>query len=301
MKIKYSEIFYSFQGEAELAGKPSVWLRFFGCNLECNGFGQTNPADESTWELPYKDVNIDNISSVDELPVFNKGCDSSYSWSFKYKHLCPSEDVSIVCDKIEEKLPSGRFVSLVHNPGSTDNMLCFTGGEPMLRQKHMEAIIREFIERDNIPKTITVETNGTKPITTELKDFISEITREYGVRWHWSISPKLLHTAGEKDAVIPDVIVGYADTCPQVTTILKFVCNGSDESWAEIEDALLNIDLEFGYIMDKVKFPDVWIMPVGATKEAQEEIADITIETMRRGYYVATRNHAYVFGNQIGT
>jgi organic radical activating enzyme len=41
--IRYSEIFYSFQGEAEMAGKPTVWIRFFGCNLECNGFGQEHP------------------------------------------------------------------------------------------------------------------------------------------------------------------------------------------------------------------------------------------------------------------
>ena len=47
--------------------------------------------------------------------------------------------------------------------------------------------------------------------------------------------------------------------------------------------------------------PDIWIMPVGATKEEQEEVADICVEAMKRGYKVATRNHAYVFGNQIGT
>jgi len=42
-------------------------------------------------------------------------------------------------------------------------------------------------------------------------------------------------------------------------------------------------------------------MPVGATKEEQEEVADICVEARKRGYKVATRNHAYVFGNQIGT
>lgn len=299
MKIKYSEIFYSFQGEAELAGKPAVWLRFFGCNLECNGFGQTNPADESTWELPYKDINIDDISSVEQLPVFDKGCDSSYSWSFKYKHLCPSEDVKVVCDKIEEALPNGRFELVEHWPGRTDNMLCFTGGEPMLRQKHMQAILLEFIRRDNVPRTITIETNGTKPITPEFKNFINEVTYRYNIRWHWAISPKLLHTAGEKNAFDEDVILSYLDVCSRVTGILKFVCNGTLESWNEIQ---LNLKKLYDYMQySEVKFPDIWIMPVGATKEQQEQIADIAIEAMRRGYFVATRNHAYVFGNQIGT
>lgn len=301
MNIKYSEIFYSFQGEAELAGKPSVWLRFFGCNLECNGFGQDNPADESSWELPFKDADLSLIKTVEELPVFSKGCDSSYSWSNRYKHLCPSESVEEVCDKIEAQLPNGRFVQDEHSPGATDTMLCFTGGEPMLRQKHMQAIVEEFIKRGNCPKTVTVETNGTKPITSAFKDWLSLITYELDMRWHWAISPKLLHTAGEKDAVIPDVIVGYADACSRVTTILKFVCNGTDASWNEIDEALKNTSLEFADISDVVSFPDVWIMPVGATKEQQESVVDIVMETMRRGYKVATRNHAYVFGNQIGT
>lgn len=299
MKIKYSEIFYSFQGEAELAGKPSVWLRFFGCNLECNGFGQTNPADESTWELPYKDIDLIDVKSVDELPVFSTGCDSSYSWSNRYKHLCPSESVQEVCDKIESHLPDGQFSSVENlRPGRTDNMLCFTGGEPMLRQRHMQAIVNEFIERGNIPKTITVETNGTKPISKEFKEWIYHIAYQYDIRWHWAISPKLLHTAGEVDAVLPEVILGYADISPRVTSILKFVCNGTDASWNEIGESLDNIYDAFG---EETTVPNTWIMPVGATKEQQEDISGIAVEAMRRGYYVATRNHAYVFGNQIGT
>jgi hypothetical protein len=48
--------------------------------------------------------------------------------------------------------------------------------------------------------------------------------------------------------------------------------------------------------------PEVWVMPVGATKDQQEAktVADISIEGMRRGYNIATRNHCYVFGNVIG-
>jgi subtilase family serine protease len=48
--------------------------------------------------------------------------------------------------------------------------------------------------------------------------------------------------------------------------------------------------------------PEVWVMPVGATKDQQEAktVADISMEAMRRGYNIATRNHCYVFGNVIG-
>lgn len=291
MNVKYSEIFFSFQGEAELAGKPSVWLRFFGCNLECNGFGQTNPADENTWELPYQDVDPDSISSVEELPVFDKGCDSSYSWSFKFKHLCPSETVEQVCDKFEAHLPGGKFV---RDGYKTDTMLCFTGGEPMLRQKHMVAIVEELTSRNNRPKTITIETNGTKPLLPLFKEFIEN---NDDIRWHFAISPKLLYTAGEKDAWNPETILQYSDIVASSTSILKFVCNGTDESWNEIENNMQELTEVFG----DTTLPEVWIMPVGATKEQQEVISDIAVDAMNRGYYVATRNHAYVFGNQIGT
>jgi len=37
--LSISEIFYSLQGEGRYAGRPSVFVRFGGCNLRCEGFG----------------------------------------------------------------------------------------------------------------------------------------------------------------------------------------------------------------------------------------------------------------------
>ena len=50
----YSEIFRSIQGEGVYTGVPTVWLRMFGCNLECNGFGQDDPTDPDSYLLPYQ-------------------------------------------------------------------------------------------------------------------------------------------------------------------------------------------------------------------------------------------------------
>jgi len=44
-KYYYSEIFHSIQGEGHYTGVPTAWIRFFLCNLQCNGFGQINPTD----------------------------------------------------------------------------------------------------------------------------------------------------------------------------------------------------------------------------------------------------------------
>jgi 6-pyruvoyltetrahydropterin 2'-reductase len=295
MRIRYSEMFWSFQGEAELAGTPSVWLRFFGCNLECNGFGQDHPTQPDTWELPYKDFDLIAVDRLENLPVWNKGCDSSYSWSNKFKHLAKDTDVDGACDQIESLLPLGKFT---HPISQQENMLSFTGGEPMLQQKQMKEIVNTLVQRGNIPKLITVETNGTKKLNKELQTYINEYLYDIGVRWHWAISPKLFNTSGEVGQVLVDTFMSYIDSTKS-TGIIKFVCNGSEESWQEIEYCANEIRL-FSKRAE-ISTPDIWIMPVGATKEEQENVESICNSAMQKGYKVATRNHCYVYGNKIGT
>jgi 6-pyruvoyltetrahydropterin 2'-reductase len=299
--IRYSEIFYSFQGEAELAGKPTVWLRFFGCNLECNGFGQEHPTRPETHVLPFKDFDVSTVSRLEDLPVWDHGCDSSYSWSAKYKKLVHNHTVSEIADLLMQQMvsvsnPLGEFV----NPmTSQDTMLAFTGGEPMLNQQAMIDIIYELANRGNCPRTITVETNATKPLSPELRHFLENDFYEIGGRrWHWAMSPKMHTVAGEVDAVKSDIIYEYANT--PASSCLKFVCSGTAEAWDEMNRHMHDITR---YFRAQEQYPpEFWIMPVGATKDAQElpTVAEISMEAMRRGYNVATRNHVYVFGNQIG-
>lgn len=299
---RYSEIFYSFQGEAELAGKPTVWLRFFGCNLECNGFGQAEPTKPETHILPYKDFDVSTVDRLEDLPVWNYGCDSSYSWSAKYKKLVHNETVEEIVDRLTNLMksadnPAGEFIHPVTNQ---DTQLAFTGGEPMLNQQAMIDIVREFQRRDNCPRTITVETNATKPLSADLKLFIEdEYAKGLGYRWHWAMSPKLHTVSGEVDAVIPFRIFEYAQVLGS-TAVLKFVHNGSDAAWAEVTKYQYDI-YEFFKAAEQYP-PEMWIMPVGATKDAQElpSVGEISLEAMKRGYNVATRNHCYVFGNVIG-
>jgi len=298
MRIRYSEIFYSFQGEAELAGVPSVWLRFFGCNLNCHGFGQQNPTDPSTYVLPYKEFNVDSVKSVAELPVWQYGCDSSYSWSQLYKHLAHDGSPAEVAQRLidankSDHNPEGLFL---HPKTQQDTMVCFTGGEPMLQQKAIMEILRELHQMGNMPRIVTIETNATKPLSDELKIFIAqEFRRMGGQRWHWAMSPKLFNVSGEENAINPEVIRDY--TFSLSTSVLKFVCNGTIDCWTELDQHLERIRLLCGQFM-----PQVWVMPVGATKDAQEhpDIANLCVEAMNRGFNVATRNQCYVFGNIIG-
>ena len=123
----YSEIFRSIQGEGHYTGVPTAWIRFFGCNLECSGFGQENPKDPSTYVLPYEKIDTTNITSVEELPVFKYGCDSSYSWSKKFAKIQKKGTPEEVAEKIKRHSEAlggiSRFTFQIDNPGLKNNDL----------------------------------------------------------------------------------------------------------------------------------------------------------------------------------
>ena len=294
MSLKYSETFYSAQGEGKYVGIPSLWMRFFLCNLQCNGFGQEDPTDPSTYDLPYEKLDITDITNVFDLPVFEKGCDSSYTWSKKYKHLIADKTVEEAVDELTALLPHGKFV---HPQTQQEVHMVFTGGEPMLKptQPGMREVIEEFKRRGNQPMNVTVETNGTKPITDEFAEWVQrEYTNWTGREWYWSLSPKLWSTAGEqhKRAIKPEVIGRYAEVSP--VGQLKYVVNGTDESWREVEENT-RLFREAG-----CNYP-VWIMGVGGTFEGLVQTeASIADEAIQRGYNYTSRVHVHIYGNAIG-
>ena len=294
MTLKYSETFFSAQGEGQYVGIPSLWMRFFLCNLQCNGFGQKDPTNPDTYELPYETIDITNIDSVFDLPVFDKGCDSSYTWSKKYSHLMTDKTVTEAVDELTALLPHGKFI---HPASGQASHMVFTGGEPMIKgtQPGMIKIIEEFKQRNNKPQYVTVETNGTRPITDEFAEWIErEYTNKENKEWYWSLSPKLLATAGEKSkkAIKPEVIGRYAEVSNKGQ--LKYVVNGTDESWLEVEENT-KLFREAG-----CNFP-VWIMGVGGTYEGLVQTeATIADEAIRRGYYYTSRVHVHIYGNAIG-
>mgnify|MGYP003644338465 FL=1 len=294
MTLKYSETFYSAQGEGSYVGIPSLWMRFFLCNLQCNGFGQKDPTEPSTYELPYETIDITNIDNVFDLPVFDKGCDSSYTWSKRYKHLITDKTVEEAVDELTALLPHGNFI---HPATLNETHMVFTGGEPMLKntQPGMIGVLDEFAKRDNMPNYVTVETNGTRAITDEFADYIQRCyTRCEGKEWYWSISPKLWATAGEKNskAIKPEVVGRYAEVSPRGQ--LKFVVNGTEESWKEVEEHTK------AFRDAGCNFP-VWVMGVGGTFEGLVQTeATIADEAIQRGYNYTSRVHVHIYGNAIG-
>lgn len=307
-EYRYSEIFMSFQGEGHYTGVPTVWIRLWGCNLECNGFGQKDVSNPDTWVLPLNDFDVKSVNSVEDLPVWHTGCDSSYSWSKRFRGLAQKGTASEIVDKLEECLrsphnPHGKFLN--HHSGQ-ETHLAFTGGEPMMSQPAMIAIMEEFAKRDNAPRFVTVETNGTRPIKDELDDFIRRkffMTSEQGgivddsrgsPEWFWSVSPKL-RVSGEpwEKAIKPDVVEAYSDASGAGQ--LKYVVDNDNRTWFEVDKATEE------FRQAEIMWP-VWVMPVGADTDMQEETAEVVaLGAIDRGFNVAARVHAYVFGNKIGT
>jgi 7-carboxy-7-deazaguanine synthase len=159
-------------------------------------------------------------------------------------------------------------------------------------QQAFVGVYRELEKRDNLPASITFETNGTQTLTAEFADLISSpISTEI----FFSVSPKLWTVSGEKreKAIKPEVVADYVAHSPNGQ--LKFVLGDRDEQWQEMEE-VLKLFRDAG-----VHYP-VWIMPVGAREEEQAATAgEVARRAFQRGYNVAARVHVHLFGNLIGS
>lgn len=295
-EILYSEIFHSIQGEGQYTGVPTAWLRFFLCNLQCNGFGQSDPTDPKTYKLPYQDLNPDDYEAMEDLPVFEYGCDSSYSWAKKFKGLQRTGTIEQIAQRIRDSMKSKKNPNGLFNFNDTNQHMCFTGGEPLMRHGQTASVelLRTFVEQNDEPLSITYETNGTQLLTNETMEFFHSWQKDRLNEVFFSISPKLFSVSGEKPdkAIKPEIISQYYNLSKDGQ--LKFVINGTDQSWKEMEDVIDNCRA-LG-----VLYP-VWVMPVGATVEGQKILdADVAHEAFKRGYNVSARVHTYLFGNLIG-
>ena len=294
-KFYYSEIFHSIQGEGHYTGVPTAWIRFFLCNLQCNGFGQIDPTNPDTYDLPFENFDVSSVKRVEDLPVWDKGCDSSYTWAKKFKDLMGQETPSVMANKIvdimkNESNPEGLFL---HPVTGQRQHLCITGGEPLMVTGQTATIgIYEELERQgNLPGSMTFETNGTQKLRQPFIDWVNRIDTEI----FFSCSPKLWTVAGEKreKAIKPEIVAEYRKLSDKGQ--LKFVVGPDDREWEEMEEVIKLFKAE------GVDWP-VWVMPTGAREEEQTAGAGKVAEkAFKRGYNVAARVHVYLFGNAIGT
>lgn len=288
--IKYSEIFYSLQGEGRFVGVPSIFLRFFGCNLSCPGFGLTaeNPGyDLKEIQDGYLKNRFDNIKNLTEAKIPRFGCDSALSWHPYFKHLAKTKNVEDIVLEMLKLLPSQSFNTTIGN----DIHLVLTGGEPLLWQKNIIELI--CFPRIYTLKNLTIETNGTQEPSAVLLDTLYRSK----IQITWSVSPKLSNS-GEKreNAIKPSAL--WSMSCLEGSFLyLKFVVR-SLQNFEEAKEIVNE------YKKEGVVINAVYVMPEGAVEEQMNEgdaPMHIANDCLKYGFYYSPRLHIDLWGNKWGT
>jgi len=280
-KIKVAELFYSIQGEGRYMGVPSVFLRTFGCNFKCQGFGM--PRGELSEEA--ENINPDNFKQYGDLPLVSTGCDSYASWDPRFKHLSPLLDSDSIADAIVDTLPYKEW---------QDEHLVITGGEPLLGwQKAYPDLLNH--EKMRSLKEITFETNGTMRLTTAFKDYLVQWLMpnvDFQREITFSVSAKL-PCSGEpwEDAIKPEVVCDYQN---YGYVYLKFVVATEED----LKDAERAVD---EYRAAGFTGP-VYVMPVGGVERVytlnNRAVAEMA---MRKGWRYSDRLQVPLFKNEWGT
>jgi organic radical activating enzyme len=280
MKLKVSEIFYSAQGEGRYVGVPSIFLRTFGCNFTCSGFG-CRPGERSK-EADQVAERIELYRSFEELPLVETGCDSYASWHPAFKHLSPALSALEIADRIKELLPYGNWLMPNGNPVH----LVITGGEPLLGWQRVYPELLDILHERGL-RHVTFETNGTQELTPEfrlyLDNWFGEIT--------FSVSPKL-SVSGEsrEDAIRPAVVADYEI---HGVTYLKFVVE-------KVED-FAELDLAVDDYRNANFAGPVFVMPVGGVSSVYDaNRVNVADEALKRGYWYSPRLHVDLWGNGWG-
>jgi len=282
-KLKVSELFYSIQGEGRYMGVPSVFLRVFGCNFTCDGFGM--PRGEKSNERKLVASNINQFKDYKDLPLVHSGCDSYASWDPKFKDFSPLLTTDSIAESIQKMLPQGNWV---------DEHLVITGGEPLLG---WQKVYPDLLSHDLMKwlAELTFETNGTQKLSKPFMKYLSEWTSREGRGKNsltFSVSPKLPNS-GESwsEAINPDIVCEYQKVG---FTYLKFVI-ATEEDLKDAESAVSE------FRQSGFNGP-VYIMPVGGVESVyalnNRRVAEFA---MNLGWRYSDRLQVPLFKNEWGT
>ncbi len=282
-KIKIAELFYSIQGEGRYMGVPSVFLRTFGCNFKCAGFGM--PKGELSTEVEAIAARVHEFKKYEELPLVSTGCDSYASWDPRFKDLSPMLTTDAIVERIMEIIPYGEW---------RDEHLVITGGEPLLGWQRAYPALLNHPKMANL-KEITFETNGTQKLTPEFKEWLVEWQMphvDFTPEVTFSVSAKLSCSGEERhESIRPDVVCDYQEVGH---TYLKFVVATEEDA----EEALETLDI---YRAEGFT-GSCYLMPVGGVESVytlnNRRVAELA---MANGLRYSDRLQVPLFKNEWGT
>ena len=277
-KIKIAELFYSIQGEGRYMGVPSIFLRTFGCNFECRGFGMPR-GELSTEAKEIADI-AHMFTKYEDLPLVSTGCDSYASWDVAFKNLSPMLTTDAIAERITEILPYKEW---------RDEHLVITGGEPLLGWQRAYPELLSHQKMRSLTE-ITFETNGTQPLSPDFKSYLRDWNK-IGRQITFSVSAKL-PCSGEKweDAIRPEVVCDYEEVG---TTYLKFVIATEQDA----DDAMQAVEeyRAFGFT------GHVYLMPIGGVESVYAlNNKAVAIMAMKLGLRYSDRLQVPLFKNAWG-
>ena len=279
-KLKIAELFYSIQGEGRYMGVPSVFLRTFGCNFKCAGFGM--PRGKLSTEVESIATRITEFKDYKELPLVSTGCDSYASWDPRFKDLSPMLTTDAIVERIMDILPLYHW---------KDEHLVITGGEPLLGWQRAYPDLLDHPKMAGL-KEITFETNGTQKLTEEFKEYLLDWTWLRSREITFSVSAKL-PCSGEKweDAICPEIVCEYEKVG---TAYLKFVI-ATEQDFADAECAIA------AYRRAGFK-GHVYLMPVGGVESVYAlNNRNVALMAMKNGLRYSDRLQVPLFKNEWGT
>ena len=111
--LRYSEAFYSVQGEGNFIGTPSVFLRSFGCNFRCQGFGLPRGVKRKKYSdevRAFLDAGVlKNVHRFEDLPMVRTGCDTYASIYPEFKKYMMDRTVDEVVEHLLSLTPEGKW------------------------------------------------------------------------------------------------------------------------------------------------------------------------------------------------
>ena len=297
MKLRYSEAFYSVQGEGKFVGVPSVFLRTFGCNFRCMNFGlknelmrnekQKNGIKHNAEVKQLLDNNIiETVERFEDLPIIHTGCDTYASIYPEFKKFMMDKTVDEVVEHLLSLTPEGKWTM----DNGQDVHLILTGGEPLLGWQKLYIDLFEHPRMRDL-KNVTFETNTTQPLRDEFFDYLSDQNR---FEVTWSCSPKLSVSGEPWDtAILPTVAREYS-LVDGSDMYLKFVVATADD-FEEVTRAVQ------AYRDGGIECP-VYLMPLGGRSEEYNlNVQEVAEACMERGWRFTPRLHISLFGNAWGT